>query len=85
MADINVNIDLQSSLDRLSQAVQSVAHLTAFGISFVPSFLVIVLIITGRQLAQNPGTALVGLGTIWLGIVLVGVLDAWTLTKVLRR
>ncbi|HUU86018.1 MAG TPA: LptF/LptG family permease [Phycisphaerae bacterium] len=59
--------------------------LTAFGISFVPSFLVIVLIIMGRQLAQNPGTILLGLGTIWAGIVLVGGLDVWTLTRVLKR
>ena len=59
--------------------------LTAFGISFVPSFLVIVLIITGRQLAQNVGTTVLGLCTIWLGIVLVGALDVLTLAKVLKR
>lgn len=59
--------------------------LTAFGISFAPSFLVIVLIITGRQLAQNAGTVVVGLCVIWLGIVLVGAVDVWTLTRVLKR
>jgi len=62
------------------------AHvLTAFGISFVPSLFVIVAIIMGRQLAQNPGMTLAGILTIWSGIVVVAGLDAWTLTRVLKR
>ncbi len=62
------------------------AHLmTAFGISFLPSILVIVAIITGRQLAQNPGSIGVGLVTIWAGIAVVGLVDAWILTRVLKR
>lgn len=58
---------------------------TAFGISFVPSLFVIVTIIMGRQLAQNEGTTLLGLAVIWGGIVLVGGVDVWTLTRVVRR
>jgi len=62
------------------------AHvLTAFGISFVPSLFVIVAIIMGRQLAQNPGMTLAGILTIWSGIIVVAGLDVWTLTRVLKR
>jgi len=62
------------------------AHvLTAFGISFVPSLVVIVTIIMGRQLTENSATMALGVGIIWGGIALVGVLDAWTLARILRR
>ena len=57
----------------------------AFGISFVPALVVIVTIMMGKQMAQNAGTHLVGLALIWSGIALVGVLDWWTLARVLRR
>jgi len=59
--------------------------LTAFGIAFLPALFVIVTIIMGRQLAQNEGMTLIGLCTIWAGIVVVGGLDVWTLTRVLKR
>lgn len=58
---------------------------TAFGISFVPSILVIVLIVTGKQMAQNESTFLLGLSIMWLGIVVVGVLDFLALTRWVRR
>ena len=58
---------------------------TAFGISFVPSLLVIILIVTGKQMAQNAGTFWFGLLIMWSGIAAVGVLDWWTLTRWLRR
>jgi lipopolysaccharide export LptBFGC system permease protein LptF len=58
---------------------------TAFGISFVPSLFVIVTIIMGRQLAQNAGTAAMGIAVIWGGIALVGGVDVWTLTRLVRR
>ncbi|MFQ5491033.1 MAG: LptF/LptG family permease [Phycisphaerae bacterium] len=62
------------------------AHvLTAFGISFVPSLFVMVCIIMGRQLSQNPDTTFIGILTTWAGIMLVGGLDVWTLARVLRR
>jgi lipopolysaccharide export LptBFGC system permease protein LptF len=58
---------------------------TAFGISFVPSLLVIILIVTGKQMAQNAGTFWLGLILMWSGIAAVGLLDWWTLTRWLRR
>jgi hypothetical protein len=59
--------------------------LTAFVISFAPGMLVVVLNITGRQLAEKPGTYLLGLGLIWVGIGLLALADAVVLTRFLRR
>jgi len=59
--------------------------IVSFGISFVPSLLVLVTIVTGKQMAQNEGTYLTGLSLMWVGIALVAALDVWTLTKVVRR
>ena len=62
------------------------AHvLVAFGISFVPSLIVIITIVMGRQLACNAATHVVGLLLIWAGIAAVAALDWWTLARVLRR
>ena len=62
------------------------AHaVTAFGISFVPSLLVIVTIVMGKQMAQNAATHELGLLVMWSGIIIVAALDGWTLTRVLRR
>ncbi|UCG15272.1 MAG: LptF/LptG family permease [Phycisphaerales bacterium] len=62
------------------------AHvLVAFGISFVPSLFVIATVIMGRQLANNPGTTVVGILAMWGGIVLVGALDTVVLAKFVRR
>ncbi len=57
----------------------------AFGISFVPSLIVIMTIVTGRQMACNAGTHWLGLGLMWSGLVAVALLDWWTLTKWVRR
>jgi lipopolysaccharide export LptBFGC system permease protein LptF len=62
------------------------AHVvTAFGISFVPSLLVIILIVTGKQMAHNAPTQVLGLLVMWGGIAMVTGLDVWTLLRVLRR
>ena len=62
------------------------AHIVvAFGISFIPALLVIVTIVTGRQLACNETTHVVGLGLTWSGLVVSAFLDWWMLTRVLRR
>jgi lipopolysaccharide export LptBFGC system permease protein LptF len=62
------------------------AHvMTAFGISFIPTLVVLVAIMMGRQMAQNASTHLSGLLLMWAGIVAVAVLDVWTMTRVLRR
>jgi hypothetical protein len=57
----------------------------AFGISFVPSLFVIILIVMGKQLAQNTGTHGAGLATMWVGIVVTAFVDWWALFRVLRR
>jgi len=62
------------------------AHvLVAFGISFVPSLIVIITIVTGRQLACNAATHVAGLLLLWAGIAAVAALDWWTLARLLRR
>ncbi|MFH0983529.1 MAG: LptF/LptG family permease [Planctomycetota bacterium] len=62
------------------------AHvLTAFGVAFVPTLFVIVTIVAGRQMAEKPGTAILGLAVLWAGIVAVGGLDTLVLFRVLRR
>ena len=59
--------------------------MTAFGISFVPLVFVIVGIVTGRQMAHNVDTHVMGLATMWSGIVAAAALDVWILARVLRR
>jgi lipopolysaccharide export LptBFGC system permease protein LptF len=59
--------------------------ITAFGISFVPTLFVIITIVMGKQMANNATTYGLGIWVIWSGILLVAVLDVWTLTRVLRR
>ncbi|NLX12242.1 MAG: LptF/LptG family permease [Phycisphaerales bacterium] len=59
--------------------------LTAFVISFIPGMVIVVMNVMGRQLAEKPGTALAGVGVIWLGLVLLAVADAVVLTRYLRR
>ncbi len=62
------------------------AHVVmAFGISFVPSLLVIILIVMGKQMAHNAPTHVAGLLVMWGGIAMVMGLDVWTLLRVLRR
>lgn len=59
--------------------------MVAFGISFVPSLLVLVTILMGKQMSYNAPTYAWGLAVMWGGIALVCGLDFWTLTRVLRR
>ena len=62
------------------------AHvMTAFGISFVPMLVVIVTIVTGKQMAHNAGTDTLGILVIWSGIAAAAALDGWILTRALRR
>ncbi|MFQ5592265.1 MAG: LptF/LptG family permease [Phycisphaerae bacterium] len=62
------------------------AHVVmAFGISFVPSLLVIVMIVMGKQMAHNAATHVPGLLVMWAGIGAVTGLDAWTLLRLVRR
>lgn len=59
--------------------------ITAFGISFIPSAVVLVGIVAGKQLLRNDATETAGLAVLWGGIALVGALDVWTLARWLRR
>lgn len=58
---------------------------TSFGISFIPSALIITMIVMGKQMTNNAGTHVLGLAVMWGGILLVAIVDWWTLTRVLRR
>lgn len=58
---------------------------TAFGISFAPSLVVIITIVMGKQMSANAPTHALGLAAMWSGILLVVGLDLWTLRWVLRR
>ncbi|MCL2330162.1 MAG: LptF/LptG family permease [Phycisphaerae bacterium] len=59
--------------------------LTAFIISFIPGLAVVIINISGRQLAEKPPTYLIGLVVIWSGIVLLAIADAIVLKRYLRR
>jgi|GEM_PF-727945 len=59
--------------------------MVAFGISFIPSLVVIITIVMGKQMAVNASTHWLGMGIMWIGIVIVAMLDWWTMTRVLRR
>ncbi len=77
-----VLVVLGAALGILLRGSQAVV---AFGISFVPSLLVIVTIVTGKQMAHNAPTQWLGLLVMWSGIILVAGLDVWLLTRVVRR
>ena len=59
--------------------------MTAFGISFVPSLIVIISIVMGKQMTNNEGTYQVGLLVLWSGIAIVTALNVWVVLRVLRR
>jgi len=81
-ASVLVLVLLGAALGIVFRGAQAVV---AFGISFVPSLLVIVTIVMGKQMANNAGTHGAGLLMIWSGILLVAVLDVWVLARVVRR
>lgn len=82
----SISVLMLSILGAVLGIVLRGSHLmTAFGISFVPMLFVIIMIVTGKQMAHNPGTHGLGLLVIWSGIMVVVVLDIWILTRVLRR
>lgn len=59
--------------------------LTAFGVAFVPTVIVVLVITTGRQLAENNATAVLGLSTMWGVIALMAVIDAVLVFGCIRR
>ncbi|NOX58315.1 MAG: LptF/LptG family permease [Planctomycetes bacterium] len=59
--------------------------LVAFGISFVPSLIVIVMNIMGKQMIEKSATPTNGLILIWSGIALVAILDIYVMMRLVRR
>ncbi len=59
--------------------------LIAFGISFVPSLFVIIMIMMGKQMIEKTETPMNGLILIWSGIVLVAIVDVYVMMRVVRR
>jgi lipopolysaccharide export LptBFGC system permease protein LptF len=59
--------------------------LVAFGISFVPSLFVIVMIMMGKQWIEKSPTPTNGLVLIWSGIAMVAVVDLYVMMRVVRR
>ncbi len=59
--------------------------LTAFGVAFVPTVIVVLVITTGRQLAENNSTAILGLATMWGVIALMALVDAAIVFRCIRR
>jgi lipopolysaccharide export LptBFGC system permease protein LptF len=57
---------------------------SAFGLSFIPVLVVVVMIMTGKQLG-SAGIETLGVFVIWLGVILVAVADIVVLGKFLRR
>lgn len=59
--------------------------LTAFGVSFIPALFVIVTIIMGRQLAEQPDKALIGLVIIWTGIAVAAAMNPVIIGRYMKR
>lgn len=57
---------------------------SAFGLSFIPMLVVIVLIMTGKQFC-GAGFGTIGAFAIWLGIILIALANVVVLGKFLRR
>ncbi len=57
---------------------------SAFGLSFIPMMVVVVMIMTGKQLSTS-GLVQTGLGVIWLGVAVVALANCIILGKFLRR
>jgi lipopolysaccharide export LptBFGC system permease protein LptF len=58
--------------------------LTAFGVAFLPTVIVVLVITTGRQLAENETTAILGLATMWGIIAAMAIIDAVLVFRCIR-
>jgi hypothetical protein len=59
--------------------------LTAFGVAFVPTVIVVLVILAGRQLAETGNTSIVGLATMWGIIAVMALADAAIVFGGIRR
>jgi lipopolysaccharide export LptBFGC system permease protein LptF len=59
--------------------------LSAFGASAIPGGVLVVFILTGKELTKNPSTpAMLGVTVMWLGLTVLTVLTLWIYRKLLR-
>ena len=59
--------------------------LSAFGASAIPGGLLVVFILSGKELTKNPSTpAMTGVSVMWVGFVVLVVLTLWIYRKLLR-
>lgn len=59
--------------------------LTAFAISFIPTVIVVLMIITGRNMGELPNTEILGLLLMWSILGLVALLDWFIIFRCIRR
>ncbi len=81
-ASVLVTLILAASLAVIIRGGQL---LTAFVIAFIPGIFIVVMNIMGRQMAEKPETALVGIVIIWAAIGLVALTNLVVLGKYLKR
>ena len=59
--------------------------LSAFGASAIPGGVLVVFILSGKELTKNPSTpALTGVSVMWIGLAVLVVLTLWIYRKLLR-
>ena len=59
--------------------------LSAFGASAIPGGMLVVFILTGKELTKNPSTpAMTGVAVMWIGLAVLAVLTLWIYRKLLR-
>ncbi|MHC4881505.1 MAG: LptF/LptG family permease [Planctomycetota bacterium] len=59
--------------------------LSAFGASAIPGGLLVVFILSGKELTKNPSTpALTGVSVMWIGLAVLVVLTLWIYRRLLR-
>ena len=59
--------------------------LSAFGASAIPGGVLVIFILSGKEMTKNPATpALTGVTTMWVGFVVLLILTAWVYRRLLR-
>lgn len=59
--------------------------LSAFGASAIPGGVLVIFILSGKELTKNPSTpALIGVAVMWIGLAVLIILTLWIYRKLLR-